>query len=168
MRTIPLSASLLCLSVTAFAASLPRLPAKALSVKTNAEESVNFRISFKIKDGELENAGSFVVMSESQANYIIGGEKVVEVDMPSGKAVEFKKHGTIVNCLPVAKPDSALVRAECQFELSGPLGPVGTLKARPISTFQLQTSFEAALGRTLVLVDEPTRHLEVKVEVVAP
>ncbi len=168
MMNISILAALLCFCTPSFAAPLPSLPAKSLGVKAGADDSVNFKISFKIKDGELEAAGSFVVMSGSQSNYVAGGEKVFEIDSAARKSVEFKKHGTIVNCVAVSKPGGTIVRAECQFEISGPLAPVGDLKARPISTFQFQTAFEVERGHTLVLIDEPARRLEIKIEVVAP
>jgi hypothetical protein len=161
-------AVLLCCCTPSFAAPLPPLPAKPLSVRANAEASLNFKISFKIKDGEIEDTGSFVVMGEAQSNYVAGGEKVFEIDAAGHKSFEFKKHATIVNCIAVAKPSSTIVRAECQFEISGPLAPVGELKARPISTFQFQTAFEAERGHTLILVDGPSRHIEIKIDVVAP
>lgn len=139
MMKIPILTAILSLCVPAFAAPLPPLPAKSLGVKAAVEASVNFRISFKIKDGELEDAGSFVVLSGSQSN-----------------------------CIAAAKPSSAIVRADCQFEISGPLSPVGELKARPAATFQFQTSFEVERGHAIVLVDGPVRHIEVKIEAVAP
>jgi hypothetical protein len=168
MMNLSILAALLCFCTPSFAAPLPPLPAKSLGVKANAEASLNFKISFKIKDGEIEDAGSFVVMSEAQSNYVAGGEKVFEIDAAGRKSFEFKKHATIVNCIAVAKPSSTIVRAECQFEISGPLAPVGELKARPISTFQYQTAFEVERGHTLVLVDGSSRHIEIKIDVVAP
>ena len=164
---ITIMTAFLALQVPAFAAPLPAIRSKSLAAKIGGE-STNFKISYKIRHAELEDSGSFLVLSGSQSNYIAGGEKAFEFGAGAAKAVEFKKHGAIVNCLAVAKPDTTIVRAECQFELSGPLAPTGDLKARSIASFQFQSSFEIERGRTLVLVEGPSRLIEVKIDAVAP
>lgn len=167
----PLAA--LLASAPGFAAEAPPRPAGigiSAPKKTQAgappsESALNFRISFRIKLDELESAGNFVVQDGSQGNYVTGGDAPIEVQNSRGdKGLEFKKHATIVNCLPASFPEGGRVLAQCQFELSGPGRPATSFQARPPSTFQLQTSFVAALGRSLLLVDEPNRRVEIKIE----
>ena len=82
------------------------------------------------------------------------------------KAIEYKRFNTIANATLVKDSGSGRVRVECQFELSGSLSPVGegTLQAQPVASFQYQSSFYATLGKTIVLVDEPGRHIEVQID----
>lgn len=145
-------------------------PAKTTTRQSNpGAEGADYRISFKMKDHDLEASGNFVVQNGAQANYVSGGETPSVVSSKNGeKGVEFKKHSAIVNCLPVENPNNGRIRAECQFELSGPLAPATELKVHPAKTFQLQTSFEVQKGHTLVLTDEPDRRVEVRIDEVAP
>ena len=168
MKTTVLTAFFALHAAPAFAAPLSPMRAKAPRVQADADDSTNFKISFKIRNGELEDSGSIVVLAGSQSNFISAGEKAFEAGAGAARGVEFKKHGAIVNCVAVAKPATTIVHAECQFELSGPLAPTGELKARSIASLQFQTSFEVERGRTLVLVDGPSRLIEVKIEAVAP
>lgn len=138
----------------------PNDPAPGPSVR-----AVNFKISFRIKAENLESSGNFVVQDGTQGNYMLGGDTPVSVtDNSGGKGAELKKYGTIVNCLPAADPrKSKMVNLQCQFELSGPRPPAaGTLLG--FVTFQLQTQVLAEKGVTLLLVDEPARRVEIKVE----
>lgn len=163
---IKIALLLLSFAAPAVAAPLPPMRAKA---KAPSDASENLRFTFKIKDGELEESGSFVVLSGSQSNFIAGGEKAFESGAGPVKGIEFKKHSVIVNCVASAKPASVIVQADCQFEISGPSStPVGDLKARSITTFQFQTTFEAERGHALVLIDGASRRLEVKIDGVAP
>lgn len=163
---ITIALLLLSFAAPSFAAPLPPMPAKA---KTVSEAAENFKVTYKIKDGDLEDSGSFLILAGSQSNYVTGGEKAFESGNGPVKGIEYKKHGVIVNCLAVAKPATNVVRAEFQFEISGPSAtPVGDLKARSISTFQFQTTFEVERGHSVVLVEGPSRRLEVKFETVAP
>jgi len=148
-----------CSAADSFAA-----PASVPPPPPQPKDAANYKISFMIKVQGLESAGNFVVHEGAQVNYVRGGETPYEVANKQGTGIEFKKHGTIVNCLPVAVPDSDRVILQCQFELSGAIAPATSLKVRPIETFQLQTEFSAQRGKTVVLVDEADRHLEVKVE----
>ena len=127
---------------------------------------MNLKFSFKLKFKQMENVGNFVVQSGTQANYVLGGEIPVEVEHAQGKGIEFKRHGTIVNVLPVVRPDSDKVDIQLQCELSGPLPPETSLRVNPIATFQYQTAFVATLGKTLVLIDEPDRRVEVTIDTV--
>lgn len=136
---------------------------------SDGSSPVNFRISFTIRAGEVSSSGNFVVKNGNQVNYVRGGDTPIEVKNSRGdKGVEFKKHGTIVNCLPTADPNGTLVHAECQFELSGPGKPETSLQVHPVATFQIQSSFVARKGQPLVLVDEPDRRIEVKIEDAGP
>jgi len=128
----------------------------------------HFKVSFSIRNKALEKAGNFVVQEGSQASYIDGGEVAWPVRGAQGVAVEYKKVSTLVNCVVVEDPNfKARARAECQFELSGPVpsetGPK-ELAVADAKTFQLQTAFEADLGKPLVLVDEPDKRLTVTLE----
>ena len=139
---------------------------KSFSPKASSTpfSDINLKISFKLKFKRLESSGNFTVQSGTQANYVIGGDDPVEISNAQGKGVEFKKHGTIVNILPIVQPDSDRVDAQWQSEISGPLAPETSLKVNPIATFQIQTEFTVTLGKTIVLVDEPDRRVEVKIE----
>lgn len=160
MRQLLLAALLPC---AALAQPLPPKPAKAQA------SGSNFKISFKIRSAQLESAGNFVVQDGEQANYTRGGERPYEIETARGTGIEFKKHATIVSCLPswdASGPNR--VRLSCQFELSGALPATGKLSARPIETFQLQTSFILVPGKPLVLVDDDGRYLEVGVVELKP
>ncbi|MCX5787523.1 MAG: hypothetical protein NTX64_03280 [Elusimicrobia bacterium] len=135
----------------------PKAPSTALS-------DMNLKVSFKLKFKRLESSGNFTVQSGTQANYVIGGDDPVEVITKQGTGIEFKKYGTIVNILPAVVFDSDKVDAQLQAELSGPQAPETSLKVNPISTFQIQTEFTITLGKTIVLVDEPDRRVEIKIE----
>jgi hypothetical protein len=136
-------------------------PQPAKKAKSAVQDIRNFRISFTMKNHALVGTGNFVVMAESQSNYFVG------TSTPSRKAEDPRKYGTIVNCMPVPNPNNGLIRAECQFELSAPPALVGEAPQSE-GPLQLQTTFEAKLGHTLVLIDEPKRYIEVKFEEVAP
>ena len=159
-------------ALTPAAAQNPRpkhFPSELKAPAAKAGNTANFRIHFKLRSHELEGAGNFVVADRAQSNYVAGGEYPEEVANGRGeKGVEFKKHALIVNCVPAGQPDGDSVQVQCQFELSGPLPPVGSLKVRPIETFQYQTDFMIKRGQTLVLIDEPDRRVELKLDEVAP
>ncbi|MDE2491930.1 MAG: hypothetical protein KGM24_13875 [Elusimicrobia bacterium] len=127
----------------------------------------DYRISFELRSGDLSASGSFLAAVGTQANYVRGGETPIESVTASGRTVDFKKHGVIANCLPLAEKDG-LVDLQCQFELSGPTAPVGELKVRPVETFQYQSEVLLRPGRPLRLVDERDRRVEVTVVRVAP
>ena len=91
-----------------------------------------------------------------------------DIEYGGGKGVEYKKFGTIVNCLPAGRPDKPEeVDAQCQFEISGP-GKPGPSGARQVSTFQYQVEFMAQIGRELALIDEPTRKIAVRIDDATP
>lgn len=141
-------------------------PLTAPAAKPAGAGSENFRISFKIRSRGLESSGNFVVRDGAQGNYVRGGEDPYEFDAGKGRGVDFKKHGTIVNCAPASA--GGAVSMSCQFELSGVLPPAGSLGARPVETFQFQSDFTLRRGETLVLIDEPDRGIEVAVDVARP
>lgn len=152
-----------CLAALSAAPGSAQGPLKDLRPPKNAGSGTeNFKISFKIRSRGLESAGNFVARDGAQSNYVRGGETPYEFDGGRGKTVEYKKHGTIVNCLPASQGDA--VSLTCQFELSGVLAPTGTLGARPLETFQFQSDFTIRRGETLALVDEPDRGIEVTLE----
>ena len=125
----------------------------------------NLKVSFKIKNHALESSGNFVIGAGKQVNYVVGGDEPSEIVTNRGKGVEFKKHGTIVNLIATVRPASGDVDLQVQVEKSGPLdGDRRLMNARPIETFQLQTTCTAKLGKPLVVVDEPDRRVELLVE----
>ena len=130
---------------------------------------VNYKISFQIKADGLESAGNFVAHDGSQANYVVGKTTPAESGGAGGpaeseKGVELKKYGTIVNCLPASDPSSDRVSVQCQFELSGPLPAASPPRSQAAVNFQFQGEFVVERGRSIVLVDEPNRRIELAIE----
>ena len=123
----------------------------------------NLAISFKLRNVQREAAGRFVVGNGNQANYVNGGELAKAVQASQGKGLEYKKHGVIVNCLPLLSADGRRANMECQFEISGPGRKNPDLDAWDLDTFQFQSDFTAELGKPLILVDEPERRVEITV-----
>lgn len=127
------------------------------------------KVSFKLRFNDMEKTGNFLVLNATQSNYVVGGDEPWVFENSQGKGVEFKKHGTIVNMLPAVNPiDPKMVDAQIQVELSGPGRSMTELKVPPVTTFQLQTEYQAPLGRKMVLVDEPDKRVEVTVELYRP
>ena len=147
----------------AAAASAGPLPGKLHIPDVSSRPSAAmFRVAFTLKVGGLEYASSFVVQDGSQANYIDGGEVSQEFDSGHGKTIDFKKRGVIVNCVPVENPNAKeRVRAECQFEISGPVK--SATAAADVATLQLQTAFEVEKGKPLLVVDGPGKRIEVTI-----
>jgi hypothetical protein len=127
------------------------------------DSPTNLSVSFKLRNSQREASGRFVVGNGSQANYVNGGELAKAVQLSQGKGLEYKKHGVIVNCLPILSADGRRANMECQFEISGPGNKNPDLDAWDLVTFQYQSSFTAELGKPLVLVDEPDRRVEITV-----
>ncbi|HAH08453.1 MAG TPA: hypothetical protein DCM05_18330 [Elusimicrobia bacterium] len=150
--------------------SMPEDPdASAPFPAPDEPEQPMFKVSFKIRFEGLEGSGNFAVRGATQSNYVVGGDTPFVIENAAGKGLEFKKHGTIVNILPVldpSKPDT--VDSQIQIEISGPGKPTTELKALPVQTFQLQTEFLSTLGKKAVLVDEPNKRVEVLIEVLKP
>ncbi len=162
-----LAAAVLALlsAAPAGAAPTPRPP----SAKAAASGPLaNLRISFVMRLKDLQSAGNFTVRDGAQANFVRGGEAPFEVKTEKGTGLEFKKYGTIVNCLAASAPGAKTVLADCQFELSGPGRAETTFQVKPPMTFQLQTSFVAEKGKTVVLIDDADQRLEVKIEDATP
>lgn len=148
-------------NIISLAIILISAPAAAAPLSAPKEASANIFIDFKIKSTLREAAGRFLVGNEQQANYVSGGELAKAVQVSKGKGLEYKKHGVIVNCLPVLEKDGKRVRTECQFEISGPGRKNADLDAWDLDTFQYQAGFTAELGKPIVLVDGPDRRVEV-------
>lgn len=156
---IPALTLLAALPVQSYA--LDKTPGKAPSTPL-----ANYRVAFRMKLAELERSGNFTVQDGAQANYVLGGDTPTEAQNSRGeKGIEFKKHGTIVNCIVTG---GGRLNAQCQFEISGPLPPQTSLKVNPIATLQLQTTFTAEKGKPLLLVDEPDRRIEITITETAP
>ena len=158
-------ASLAVLAAVAWAAPPPR--ALKSPDQLSASSGGHFKISFSIRDKTLEKSGNFVVQEGSQASYVEGGEVAWPVRNSQGAGVEYKKTGIVVNCVAVRDPNrKARARAECQFELSGPVksetGPKELAVADAV-TFQFETAFEADLGKPVRLVDESDKSLTVTI-----
>lgn len=124
----------------------------------------NLKVSFRIKSGIRESSGNFVVRNAMQMNYVVGGDTPFELEGRQKHAIEFKKYGTIVNCLAVSVPGTDKVQAQFQFELSGPQEKLTSFEIPRIESFQLQTEVLLTKGLEQVLVDEPDRRIEVRVE----
>jgi hypothetical protein len=158
-------------ALLSLAALLPLCASAADKVKPPrdaAEAEKDYKISFVLKAEGLERAGSFVTQGGSEGDYNFGGEDPVKIENKFGTGLEFKKHHTTVNCIPVANPNNGLIRAECQFEISGALKPAADMKDGSTISFQYKAAFEARPGKTIVLVDDPTRRVEVKIETIEP
>lgn len=154
------NALLAVLLLSAPAAAAGTRPA---ALRPQKDALTNVQVSFKLRNAGREVSSRFVIGSGSQANYVVGGELAKAVQTSQGKGLEYKKHGVIVNCLPVLSPDGKRVSAELQVEVSGPGRKNQDLDAWDLDTFQYQTSFTAELGKLLVLVDEPDRRVEITV-----
>lgn len=155
------------LAAAAQEGSVPRRQgARPIQRREPAAGAANLKISFKIRHGEMERAGNFVVQEANQSNYVIGGSIPFEVSGAKGaRTIEFKNHGAIVNCLiqrDAADPSRA--EGQFQFELSGPVRSKNTDVTREVATFQFQTQARLRLGEPLVLVDEAENRVEVTVE----
>jgi hypothetical protein len=153
-------------TMNAFAAAVLAVAFAAPALAAPPPPPVQYEISFSLRLKELNASGNFQTLDGTQVNYVRGGEQPMVSETASGKTVDFKKHGVIVNCLPKSRPDG-LVDLQCQFELSGPTAPQTEFKVRPVETFQYQAEFLARPGRPSVLVDEPDRRVEVGVKKVA-
>ncbi len=97
-----------------------------------------------------------IVMAQSQANFVVGGENPYPVTNNQGVGVEFKKFGVILNILPVINPNKKdTIRAEMQLEVSNPdfskPVQVGNTAVPSITTRQVQTNVELKSGETLVV-----------------
>ncbi len=121
----------------------------------------NYRISFKISAGGAQSAASVLVHEGVQGHYTADKELPVETSDKSGK--KSAPVTKIVKCmatfLPVADvnhPGSVLVQA--QFELSN------SSNNETFVMLQLQTEFLAEKGKSVVLVDDSDKHIEVMVE----
>ncbi len=145
------------------AVSAAAQPAKRkLNAPSPRAGAPQFRVAFVMKIGTLDYASSFVLEDASQANYTDGGEVSYAFKDGARETIEFKKRATIVNCVVVENPNErSRVRAECQFELSGPVK--SATRAADIATFQLQTAFEAEKGKPLLLVDGPEKRIEITI-----
>lgn len=163
-----LAANLLVLTL-AFPAFCASTKATSSSSKLDA---ANYRVSFKMKNDILSAASSFLMGTEQQAKYLQTGEdpyesENVQNNAPSVVGVEFKKVTAIVNCV-ISRAKDGVVYADFQFELSGPVTAVGKRKAIPVRTFQYASPIAVRLGQTLVVVDGPDRHIEIRIDEVKP
>ena len=156
---------LLSLTMTASAQDKAS-PKPAKKARQEIQDARNFRITFTMKSHSLFATGNFVVMAGSQANYVLPAYAYTSSSDAVTTAGYDNKFGAIINCMPVPNPNNGLIRAECEFQLAAP----GVIPAPPQPTepLHLQTTFEAKLGRKLVLIDEGRRYVEVKFDEVTP
>jgi len=165
MKNHPIMTLSLMLGLASFGAAQEARPRAVPPLKEHgpgSEKLANFRISFKISANGLEASGSFVVRDRSQSNYVSGGETPYATGDETRRAVDFKKHGVIVNCIPYSAGDA--VSMTCQFELSGALPAEGPLGTRSVESVQFQSEFTMRRGETLVLVDGPEKRIEVSLD----
>ncbi|HOX23968.1 MAG TPA: hypothetical protein PLL10_10915, partial [Elusimicrobiales bacterium] len=114
----------------------------------------------------VESFGNLVGLSGSQLTYY-KAYKTLSPDK-AGKCAESAKYGTQVQCLPVELTEKpGLVRMSCHFYMSAPK-QAADKSATTAAVFDLTNDIVAALGRTMVLVDEPDKHLELAVEKLQP
>jgi hypothetical protein len=139
-------------------------------LKAPPANNTQYRISYRMQYDILESTGSFLIQDGQQSNLVDGGETPYEIatNQSGGIGVEFKKDGSVVNCIPVGAKNGKLVHLQCQFELSGVLSPVGTAKATPIRTFQYQATFSAEVGKDVVLVDGGKKRIDLRVDDATP
>jgi len=132
--------------------------------------AVNYRVSFKMKTETLSAASSFLMAAEGQAKFVQTGEDPHEFDnaqAAGGVGVEYKKVMALVNCV-ISRAKDGLVQGDFQFELSGPVAPVGKRKMAPLRIFQYATPLVARLGQTVVVVDDADRRIEIRIDEVKP
>lgn len=150
--------------------AVPAICAGGKDASSSNPDSVNYRVSFKMKNEALSAASSFLMGSEQQAKYLQAEENPHEFESaqaPGGMGVEFKKVTAIVNCV-ISRAKDGVVYGDFQFELSGPVAPVGKRKSVPLRTFQYTSPIAARLGQTLVVVDGPDRRIEIRIDEVKP
>jgi hypothetical protein len=170
-RTTFLLLAALCITPGFAAEGEKRLQAKdsgspdAISTSPKPSEAINLKISYKMKLDASESVGSFVTQSGAQSNNVVreGAYNAHQPDGSGERRTDDNKRGIIVNCLPILMKGK-IAHMELQTEMIEPLEPSTDSKAASIKTFQYQGMFLAALGRTIVLVDAPDRHLEMTVE----
>lgn len=109
----------------------------------------NYRISFKIKVGGIERTASVLALNGVQTNYT--AKSPVTVD-----GVKTKTN-VVANFLPVFAGNEMAVQVQLEITTDD-----GTLADNIV--VQYQGEFRAEKGRTVVLFDEPDKHVEVMVE----
>ncbi|KAF0127285.1 MAG: pilus assembly protein CpaC [Elusimicrobia bacterium] len=97
-----------------------------------------------------------IAKSGSQANFTVGGEVPVPYSNNQGVGAEFKKHGVILQVLPVVLTDKKdTVDVQIALEVSNPdySKPVvvGGTTIPSMITRQIQTEVELKSGETLVI-----------------
>jgi len=140
-----------------------KAPMKAMPDQKGPRKAAaaNYKISFKIAAGGVENSATVTVLDGVQVNYNADKEIPVETADETGKktVTDSKRAKYVANFLPVsdpAHPGFAMVQA--QFEMS-----TSNKKGRFIMV-QLQTEFRAEKGKPVVLVEDSDKHIEVLVE----
>lgn len=134
----------------AWAADAKARAPKYITPPAAPDRAPNYKISFKMKAEDLEGAGTFLVEGGSQGSYNVGAAN--------------PKRVLTANCIPMAVTEQDLIRAECQFELSGALPAEDAKKQSEPVSFQYQGAFIVRPGKPLVLVEAPMRRLEVSIE----
>lgn len=147
-----------CIAVVAVL-YVPGMAADKLKMTGNAEKKpsisvrsgigANYKISFKVRVGGIERAASVLALNGVQTNYT--AKSPVSVD-----GVKTKTN-VVANFLPVFADNEMDVQV--QFEVST---DDGTLADNIV--VQYQGEFRAEKGKTVVLLDEPDKHVEVMVE----
>ena len=184
LRAPLLAVSLLCVAARTFALDAPKKSLRGLAVATEkglpiprlppkdlkggSGEPV-YKVSFSLKVGTRLESGSYIVGDGAQSNYVAGGEEPWEFENKQGTGVDFKKRAVVINSL-VTAAGAGRVAAEFQVEVSGPLtpDPASKLHMPAISTVQVQSSFHVALGKPIVLVEQPDRRFEITIERLEP
>jgi hypothetical protein len=119
--------------------------------ETGADVSLRIEVRAKYKD--LSGEVDFVMMNQTQANHVVGGDRAFKVETENGTGLEFKRWGFIVNALPVIDPNRPhIVDTQLQIELSG---PIRGREAVEVETWQIQTEALATLGKWKTLARKP-------------
>lgn len=140
------------LYVPGMAADKPKMAGNAekeSAMSARSGTGANYKIYFKIRLGGIERAGSVLALNGIQTNYTA----------KSPVSLEGVKTTTsiVANFLPVFADNE--MEVQVQFEASA---EDGTLADNIM--VQYQGEFRAAKGKTVVLIDEPDKHVELMVE----
>lgn len=148
MKTISLVVALLC-SVPSAHAKLktPNFTPPATETGDSSAEFTEkvLRLQVEAEYAGMKHSADFLIENANQCNHVQGGEKAFTVETKSGKGVEMKKWGFIVNALPAENPNKpGRVSIQLQVEISGPVqGKDGV----DVQTWQLQTTLHLAKGK---------------------
>jgi len=124
------------------------------------ERATALQTSLKLLETEgkaqLLSNPKVITKSQTQANFVVGGDQPYPVTNNQGVGVEFKKYGVILNVLPVVNVNRKdYIDAQLQLEVSNPdfskSVNVGGTSVPSMVTRQIQTEVEIKSGETIVI-----------------